>query len=890
MFHTTTSATSASSSSVPANNNNSNNNKPVPQVQLTQSESSDIPMILQHRLFQGWLAAPSTATATTTTTTASAEGDNDDRSTASSSAASSSFRIKVTSRAGRSTSSTVEAAVAEKTVEVEEVVLSDDDEGVPSNPLGLEPQQRVRRARHPDGSTSLVRVHGGWMTPPPPSVAAEAEAEAVAKKRPRSRGNGGEDGEAVGNEDGENEEEEDAATQAAAAEELKRKVLAKSAARTVAASGAGAGGAAGAASVASALSLPARYKAEVMEAAVSFAQTTSSHKRGSSSSGNSRSGAAPLDGALQQQQQQHSATFLAELKESYQARPSLSFLPLEDGGVRLTSISCAATPRTLHPLCARNAMCAYCLAYVDPGQAVFSEAAVTSQLSKHQNGKAKGKRGSNGKVKQSTVPLELTPAEVDRHHLVSLEFGAVSYSIHKQCAHNLGQDKLLSDRFSEGSGGAKGEERVDQKQKQRKDEGAIADAIQLGEVYEYEHEQAEDADCDLCGRRGGVLRYFQIGAVHSAIAAPAQEGWLAHVPCIHYLQHSRLLVPLRKHQNGANGNRNKNGSSGGVKIAGESFNANMFSYEISRLQLSEPAAVEPPPTAAAAAAAAARRKKTNTSSRSSNGSAEEEEEEVSQVMKDVTCAIEAAHSSASSEADTNSLAGDVVATVAAVEEDVAEGGINCSHSLASSSSASSFSSSPRAIYSSARASRSAEQQQQEEEEAEEELERRRAAKEAHQAKQMLERNQLFTYSVAEFDTVPTGNDEHGGDETNVMGSNTTEGAPRSRFDQLLGHWRCVLCGLQCGVALRCVAACCAVRAHPLCVAVAGSGEWQLCSLSATATTTASPAAATAGAPASSGGTVLAENGALQSSKTSGSIATLGILCSLHSAAFVGYQC
>ena len=44
---------------------------------------------------------------------------------------------------------------------------------------------------------------------------------------------------------------------------------------------------------------------------------------------------------------------------------------------------------------------------------------------------------------------------------------------------------------------------------------------------------------------------------------------------------------------------------------------------------------------------------------------------------------------------------------------------------------------------------------------------------------------------------------------------------RSLFDSLAGQWRCSCCGTYAGVVLKCSAAACVVRAHPLCVSLLG---------------------------------------------------------------------
>jgi hypothetical protein len=67
-------------------------------------------------------------------------------------------------------------------------------------------------------------------------------------------------------------------------------------------------------------------------------------------------------------------------------------------------------------------------------------------------------------------------------------------------------------------------------------------AIKMLNLYEYEEEQ--DAECDLCSRRGAVMFYFSISSACSSKPPPAAGGWLGHMPCIHWLASSALLVPF----------------------------------------------------------------------------------------------------------------------------------------------------------------------------------------------------------------------------------------------------------------------------------------------------------------------------------------------------------
>lgn len=73
----------------------------------------------------------------------------------------------------------------------------------------------------------------------------------------------------------------------------------------------------------------------------------------------------------------------------------------------------------------------------------------------------------------------------------------------------------------------------------------------------------------------------------------------------------------------------------------------------------------------------------------------------------------------------------------------------------------------------------------------------------------------------------TGTDEsksewvlHSEHSSNPKNRASAEEAPkRSLFDSLAGQWRCSCCGTYAGVVLKCCAAACVVRAHPLCVSL-----------------------------------------------------------------------
>jgi hypothetical protein len=68
--------------------------------------------------------------------------------------------------------------------------------------------------------------------------------------------------------------------------------------------------------------------------------------------------------------------------------------------------------------------------------------------------------------------------------------------------------------------------------------------------------------------------------------------------------------------------------------------------------------------------------------------------------------------------------------------------------------------------------------------------------------------------------------------SNTKNKARVEVPKRSLFDSLAGQWRCSCCGTYAGVVLKCSAAACTVRAHPLCVTLLGEawGSFKINSL------------------------------------------------------------
>ena len=683
----------------------SSQSNPFPAPSVVSSSSSALSSapaldsILQHRLFQSWQSVGSNSS----------------------------------SVGGGKNASTSTIAPPAVPVEVEEVIPSDDDEGVPSNPDQLEPVDRVRRARHLDGTTSMVRIEGGWMPRKKPRlIEAELEISCETKKIDST----------IQDEEVKGPSESVVDTSNGVSDEVmidladrKRRILEKAAER--------------AASGVVAISVANQYKNELIEAAVNAAQS-SSHRRKNivtpAMLTAAVNGTVPVSVAAQT---------LSDLRTSYQLRPSLCYLPLEDGGVRFTSVSFAQVPRSVHPLCVANLLCGVCMEYNEPGCTVITNSEDIPQKTSKRGPKKRASAGRNVSV------------EVERFHLRSVDCGAVQYFVHSQCLHATSEDflstSLCKDESKEGQehsctgnngnksdNNDKGRADSSTEQIQEEDMAVVGNEpvqklqITLGELYQYE--QPEDAECDLCGRKGGVLRYFRLAAHCSSLPVPSEDGWLAHVPCLQYLHSSRLLQPLTEKRSNA---REREASADVAHSV--SFALNPLSCDL----LSSPILLP----------------------------AQQQQQE-----EDLGNSADALQGPEESSSHTTSAM------------------------------------SPMNVDSTTSKNKPKELNNQEEDSEKEEQEEG----EGELRQKLLASNRLHAQT------------------------------PLSRFDQQYGLWRCTLCGLQCGIAPRCLGVACTVRAHPFCLLATNNPLWRICSV---VTNTQS------------------DN---SSSNSSSDSASVGILCPVHS--------
>ena len=227
--------------------------------------------------------------------------------------------------------------------------------------------------------------------------------------------------------------------------------------------------------------------------------------------------------------------------------PLLFYLPCE-GGVEAACVTNAPVPSSLQSLCSSGEMCAFCLAPIPPGTKLFSPAYVASIMRRREKEK---KLRAAKRRKLSNVDLDFD-SEDDRPEpakfLVSKEVGAATFVLHQQCAFAADNggilrvlSALLSDpvnpspshitRTSESSDAATNQDEVKMKK--------LLKGVELGDFYECD--EADDAECDLCGRAGGMMQFFDLDPKYSSLSPPGEEGWLGHIPCISWLMSSRLL-------------------------------------------------------------------------------------------------------------------------------------------------------------------------------------------------------------------------------------------------------------------------------------------------------------------------------------------------------------
>ena len=231
--------------------------------------------------------------------------------------------------------------------------------------------------------------------------------------------------------------------------------------------------------------------------------------------------------------------------------PLLFYVPNDDGGLNSVCISCAPQPVSLHKLCTEKDVCAYCFTPFQSGMKLYSEAQIMDWIRRK-----KRKKGNNVKKRKQLKKRKLTDNLSDDkcsyssesdcddeeflrdnpRFLVTKTVGSVSYTIHRQCAYVAGgvtNNLLISDaRETSELSDTNGFNNV-------MNVCSSGRGYELGPLYEYD--EGDEGECDLCGRAGGILQFFDLDSRYSSQKPPGEEGWLAHVACLLWLSKSRLL-------------------------------------------------------------------------------------------------------------------------------------------------------------------------------------------------------------------------------------------------------------------------------------------------------------------------------------------------------------
>jgi hypothetical protein len=232
--------------------------------------------------------------------------------------------------------------------------------------------------------------------------------------------------------------------------------------------------------------------------------------------------------------------------------PLLFYLPCE-GGLSAACVTCAPKPLSLSTLCADNEMCAFCLNTFEPSMKLLSPAYIAGmQRRRDKKSRAAKRRKTSGDSYTAESDFE-TDTFKSPKYLVSKTVGTVSYALHQQCA------------FAVDNGGLAGIAALALKAKLSRQLDAVQEhfphdrssnttlaashsdlsldkvfkGIDLGDFYECD--ETDDAECDLCGRAGGIMQFFDLDSNFSSLPPPGEEGWLGHVPCISWLVTSKLL-------------------------------------------------------------------------------------------------------------------------------------------------------------------------------------------------------------------------------------------------------------------------------------------------------------------------------------------------------------
>jgi hypothetical protein len=220
--------------------------------------------------------------------------------------------------------------------------------------------------------------------------------------------------------------------------------------------------------------------------------------------------------------------------------PIFSALPLQDGALRVACVQAGSLPRSMHSLCVTKQICAYCLRPFSVAEmdALANERIIGGDADpKGAKTKAKSKR-KNDNVLDDLLDTEKRRGKDVKSpgacRIVSIQVGAVEYYIHQLCSFALSLP--MADVLALNYPGSECDlENV---------AGRPVPLVECSSMYQYDEES--DADCDICGRLGGILFFYTLSNNVSDLAAPSEEGWLGHVPCLLWLLTSGLLYDRRR--------------------------------------------------------------------------------------------------------------------------------------------------------------------------------------------------------------------------------------------------------------------------------------------------------------------------------------------------------
>jgi hypothetical protein len=173
---------------------------------------------------------------------------------------------------------------------------------------------------------------------------------------------------------------------------------------------------------------------------------------------------------------------------------SIASLPTVDGGIRTACVTAIAMDPSFQTRCLGSEMCGFCLCEL------------SLKSPQKRNTKAKKQKTINSKEE--------------------VRAGVVSFKLHYICYQSWERENII---------------------------GATSAMTKLNGIYEYESEAVDEdeATCDVCSRGGGIMYYFDLGAGASKRAPPLEQGWLAHVPCLYWLEKSDLCQPIENVNDGS---------------------------------------------------------------------------------------------------------------------------------------------------------------------------------------------------------------------------------------------------------------------------------------------------------------------------------------------------